>query len=527
MGIRKINIHFELEKIAVRQQMQKGQNEFSRLTQMKMNSISAVVFLLLNFVSGFVLPKLIITYYGSATNGLVNSINQFLQVFSFLEMGMGAVLVSSLYFPIAKDNDLQRNRVVSSGALFYRKIGIALLGYVALLIIVYPRIINKTENNTYVVVLILAISAGLFGQYYFGLVDRCVLTAYQKEYIYNIVQSVLIVVTTIVSASMIIIGQTIEVIKVTTGIIMLASPVFIRLYINKNYKINRREQYSEEPIKQKWNGVAQHVSYVVCQSTDTVVLTLFSSLENVSVYAVYNLVANGLSSFINAMLSGAKAFMGDLHAKDEDERLRCFFSKFEWGTHNVCLLMFSCASCLIVDFVNIYTSNISDADYIQPLFGLIFMLSTAVSCLRVPYNMLVQAFGHYKQTQESYIISAVINVLVSIILVMGIGLVGVAVGTLAAMLYQTLYLANYCYKKLFKTSFKSMYKLLCCDVICFIVIYGIQHIINIEVLDYIGWLLKGGFYFFIASSIIIAWNMAFYPSYIKYLIRRLWRHTRQ
>lgn len=45
-------------------------------------------------ICGFVLPRLILVYYGSNTNGLVSSITQFLNLISFLELGVGVVVQS-------------------------------------------------------------------------------------------------------------------------------------------------------------------------------------------------------------------------------------------------------------------------------------------------------------------------------------------------------------------------------------------------------------------------------------------------
>ncbi len=492
-----------------------NKREFSRIEMMKLNSASAVFFLLLNFISGFILPKLIITYFGSETNGLVNSINQFLHIFTFLEMGMGVVLISSLYVPIAQNDDEQRDKVISSGTAFYQKIGFLLFVYVLLLAKIYPDIIGNNNNKGYIVILIFAISAGMFGQYYFGMVDRCILAAYQKEYIYNFIQSILTIIVLIVNVILIISGSTIEILKVISGVVMLFSPIAIRIYINKNYCINRRMKYIEEPIKQKWNGVAQHISYVVCQSTDTVVLTIFSTLENVSVYAVYNLVSTGLSSCINALFSGATALMGDLHAKNEDSELRSFFCFFEWMTHNLCILIFSSSVSLIVDFVKVYTRNISDANYIQPVFGFIFMVSAAVFCLRIPYNMLVQAYGHYRQTQNSYIISAGINIGVSILLVRNLGLTGVAVGTLISMLYQTVFLAWYCYKKIFNILFRSAIRLIFFDSISFSIIVCAERCISLGVADYITWGLKAVTCVGISSIILLIVNSLFFSGNLK------------
>lgn len=499
-----------------------SQKELSRAEKAKLNSLVAIIYLTLNFVSGFILPKLIITYYGSAINGLVNSINQFLQIFTFLDMGLGVVIVSSLYSPIARGDDNQRNMVISSGVSFYRNIGGGLVIYVIALVIFFPMLTQCENNNTYIVVLIIAMSMGMFGQYYFGLVDRCILTAYQKDYIYNFVQSVLIVVTTLVSVVLIVMGYSIETIKIAGGIIGLLSPIYIRYYLNRTYNINRHVKYLKEPIEQKWNGVTQHISYIVCQSTDVVVLTVFSTLENVSVYAVYNLVSNGLSSFVGAILSGAKALMGDLNANNENEKLRGFFRLFEWFTHNICVIFFSCATCLIVDFVCVYTDNISDANYIQPLFGPLFMISTAVFCLRIPYNMLVQAMGHYRQTQNSYIISAVINIIFSIILVNSMGLVGVVTGTLSAMLYQSVYLARYCYNELLMIHKRSICKLVVVDILCFFTILLIEQYIFISISSYMIWVMKAFLIFVISFLIVTLFNIVLFRDNTKKLLNKIY-----
>ena len=60
------------------------------------NTIASLGYQISAIICGFILPRLIMTYYGSEVNGLVNSITQFLQVITFLELGVGAVVQSSL-----------------------------------------------------------------------------------------------------------------------------------------------------------------------------------------------------------------------------------------------------------------------------------------------------------------------------------------------------------------------------------------------------------------------------------------------
>ena len=61
--------------------------------------------LLLQFVviiSGFIMPKLLISTYGSDVYGLVASITQFLSLITLLESGIGPLIKANLYKLIAK-----------------------------------------------------------------------------------------------------------------------------------------------------------------------------------------------------------------------------------------------------------------------------------------------------------------------------------------------------------------------------------------------------------------------------------------
>ena len=50
------------------------------------------------FIKGLIVPRLIITNYGSDVNGLISSITQFLAYISLLEGGVGGVFGSSACF---------------------------------------------------------------------------------------------------------------------------------------------------------------------------------------------------------------------------------------------------------------------------------------------------------------------------------------------------------------------------------------------------------------------------------------------
>ena len=213
--------------------------------------------------------------------------------------------------------------------------------------------------------------------------------------------------------------------------------------------MKKKIKLTVEPIKQKWNGIAQHIAAVVIGGTDSIVLTLFSTLENVSIYAVYYLVINGLVKLFVSSTTGFQSHYGMLWAEHRIGELLKSFNRFVWGIHTGVIFIFGCTRILIVPFVKVYTNNITDTNYDVPLFAVFITLAFAMYCIRLPFHLMVLAGNRYKATQTSYIITAAINILLSVLLVKKYGIVGVAIGTLVSMVYHTVWLAFYNSRHLF------------------------------------------------------------------------------
>ena len=78
---------------------------------------------------------------------------------------------------------------------------------------------------------------------------------------------------------------------------------------------------------------------------------------------------------------------------------------------------------------------------------------------------MILAAGHYKQTQNNYIVAAALNIVISTVLVSRFGLIWVAIGILIAMLYQPVWMALYDSKNLIKWLFKNFLKQVATDII--------------------------------------------------------------
>ena len=452
-----------------------------------LNTITSLVLQLVTFLCGLILPRLILGHYGSSVNGLIQSITQFLSIITFMELGVGQVIQSALYKPLLDQNMDEVSRILASGGKFFRRIAYVLAGYVVVLVCVYPLVTDTGHDWAYTAALIGAISISSFAQYYFGIIDRLLLNADQRGYIQYASQIVSLVLNTVACVILIHAGASIQMVKLTTSLIFLARPFFVRLYVRRRYRVNRRIHYTGEPIKQKWNGIAQHISAVVLENTDTIILTLLSNLENVSIYSVYHMVAYGVRQVYAAAALGIQSAMGKLWAKQDTAALKKAFGGVEALMHFAVVFLFGCTGILILPFIQVYTDGITDVNYIQPAFAVVIAAAYGVQCLKTPYNILVMAAGHYKQTQRNHIMTALLNVVISVVAVYRWGLVGVAVGTLASMLYQTIWLAHYASKHLIKESCLRFWGHLAVDVLAVGLIWLATGWIRLGANTYLAW----------------------------------------
>ncbi|MBQ8880921.1 MAG: polysaccharide biosynthesis C-terminal domain-containing protein [Oscillospiraceae bacterium] len=465
----------------------------TRYKKMMLSSASSIVYQVIAFACGFVLPRAILSAFGSSVNGLVSSVTQFLSIISLAEMGVGSVVKSALYRPLANNDRTEISKIALSSEGFFRKIAYILVAYTAGLMVIYPFVVLGDFDYFFTMTLILVISISNFAEYYFGMTYRLLLSADQLAFINYTVRSVTLVLNTVLCVIVMELNASIHIVKLTTSLLFLLQPLVISAIAKRRYKIDRSIVLTEEPIKQKWNGLAQHIANAVHGYIPTVALTMLSTLENVSVFAVYNLVISGIKKIFTSLTDGMQSMLGNMIAKKEDKELYRTFGVFEWGMHTLGTLVFVMTGLLIVPFVSVYTSDLTDVNYIVPAFAYLFTAGEAIYCIRLPYNIVVLSAGHYKQTQTSSFIEVGINVVLTLALVFNFGLVGVAIGTLGAMLYRTVYLAWYLSGNILHRDFRFFVKHMLVDLLCVaaivLTVKGIPDFFVMDDTSYLSWVI--------------------------------------
>ena len=460
----------------------------NRRTKLLLNSMTGVIRQLTTLVCGFVLPRYMLIYFGSSVNGLVSSIAHFLSFITLLELGIGPVIQSNLYKPLANKDDAQISRIVKSSKRFFYTIGVVFLVYIAVLSIVYPRFINSSFDATFTASLLVIISISTIAEYFVGMSYQLLLNADQKAYIQQTIGIITVIINTVLAVTLMKCGASIHLVKLASASIFVIRPFALLLYVDRHYNLDRHVEIKEEPIKQKWNGFSQHLAAVICQNIDVVLLTFFSTLENVSVYNVFYLVTHGVTQIIMTAATGLESLFGNMIAKNENMLLCKTFEMVEFIVHNIVVIIFTITAITITPFVKVYTYGVNDANYDVPLFGFLLVIAYAAQCLRVPYFRMIKAAGHFKQTQNGAYVSAILNIIFSIILVFKYGLIGVAIGTLVAMVYHTCYFVIYLKNNIINRAITPFLIYMLFDIIVLVVSIFVTQQFKMNIITYGSWL---------------------------------------
>ncbi|EGC84718.1 lipopolysaccharide biosynthesis protein [Anaerococcus hydrogenalis] len=485
-----------------------------------LNILTNLILQVFIFVYGFILPKIIMSKYGSNVNGLISSVTQFLAYISLLESGVGPVVKSILYKPISKKDNKKIIDILYATEKFFRTIALIFIVYIIILTFAYPNIINSSKSTLYVSSLIIIISISIFSEYFFGMIYTIFLQANQETYVISIIQIGTYILSILAALIMAKIEVSVHLLKLSISLIFVLRPILQSVYVKKKYNINLKIANKNYVIKNKWDGLAQHIAYVVHSNTDVTVLTLFSTLSEVSVYSVYLLVVKGVKALISAFSSGLDASFGDMISKKEDDNLRNKFEIYEIIYFMICTVLFACSIVLIVPFIKIYTHNIHDANYIRPLFGVLLVISECIWAVRLPYLTLSYAAGHFKETRNGAWLECILNLIISVFLVKKMGIVGVTIGTIIAMTIRTTEFIYHANSKILNVNiFKSLKKIALLIFIIFLTFISAKKIFIFENSSYLNWIINAMIIFLYSSLLTFLFNFMFYRKNLRELIR--------
>ncbi len=412
------------------------------------NIITKLIYQVAALISGLITPRLIISCFGSSYNGIVSSITQLLGIISFLALGVAGATRVALYTTLASNDTLGTSRILRATEKQMRKVGLVLILYTAFLAVIFPFISNSDIPRYEISILVLIIALGTFSRYFFGQTYFFLLQADQSEYISTIFNTIGCIIDIAIVVVLTRLDSTMIQLKMAVAVVSVISPILIYLYVRKKYKLVKKCEPDTAALSQRKHAMFHSVANIIHDNTPVLMLTLFTNAATISVYTVYCGVTRNIKQLMQNFTTGLEGAFGNMWAKGEKELFYRNFKSYEFITFSFSSIIFTSLGLLLLPFMKIYTSGITDANYILPTFAILLTVTEAIYCVREPYLTIVQATGKYKETRNGAMAEAIINLVVSLVCVNLVGLIGVVIGTLVANLFRTVQYAVFCTKNL-------------------------------------------------------------------------------
>ena len=428
-----------------------------RTDKAALNSAMAIVQKILDTILSFVYRTVFIYILGVTYLGVNCLLSNIFSVMSLAELGIGSTIIYLLYEPLTKNNQKEIKGLMRVFARMYTLVGIIILIIGVILMPFLPHLINNNgvkipDLMPIYVLTLLNTASGYFFAY-----KRSLFEADQKGYYSTINISVFNVINNIVKIIVLVLTKNFILTLVFSLIIIFCSNIDISIRANKHYPyLNDKSKIklSKEKMKiifKRMRAVFIHnISNVVLTGTDNLIISKFIDIVAVGIYSNYTLITNTLYGIFTMIFVSITSSVGNMKVTESNEKSRMIFDRlllanfyFYFVTSAV---LWSCLST----FIKIW---IGDSYILNSYITIMVILNLYISGMRHVPVTFVNASGLNYNTRYKSIIEAILNLIISLILVKYIGMLGVLMGTAISLLTCSVIVEPYVlYKHWFKTS---------------------------------------------------------------------------
>ena len=447
------------------------------------------------------------------------------QIYAYLslaELGFGAATNIKLFKYFGEKNEKKIAEVFNESKKLYFKSGLFIFISGIFISFVLPFFIKDNNISSYYIIgIMLLYSIDFLTDYLYGLPYRNLLIVDENLYIINIVKTSQQIVFKIIELILIINHVNLILIIALGAIANLLSSYFLIRITKKKYsfleKYKGRDRTVAKPAK---DIVINNISEIVNEKTDSIIVANQLGLTDTSIYSMYNLIMNYLHMFILNFLMGIKSSVGSIisDTKQNNNISKKIFSEFLLSMNFVTTICTIVLAVSIVPFIKIFIDNSYGLSWSAAvLFASILWLNVMQKSLFV----VIEVKGKFEKIKYYSLVQAILNIVLSILLISIWGITGILFATVITTLLITLPAkAKIAFKEI-DLSLKYFVKILVITIfVSGISIFFINHInIYVNITNLLDWFLMTGIIFIIISIIIFIIFYIFFNEF-KEIVRR-------
>ena len=384
---------------------------------------------------GFVLRSVFIAHLGDTLVGVNSLYTSILSVLSMAELGIGTALNYSLYKPVA-NKDYEK---IKSYMLLYKKsyriIGLVVAGIGLAISPFLPYLVKQPDGVTvrdltlYYFIFLFNTVSTYFVAYKYSLVN-----AEQKNYIQTNIITVTKMITVSLQIIVILATGNFYAYLLTAAAVELLQKIYVSHYLNRLYPYLKDKQVKKlskeetgEVVTKTKALVLHKVGDVARLQTDSMIISGFINVTVNGFVDNYNMImaANVVNIVFNSVLSS----FGNLIATESKDRQYELFKVYRFAASWIYGFAAVGFAILLTPFITLWVG--AERTLAFSVIGCI-LIDFYFKGERIVLSNFKTAAGVFEQDKYLALIQGVVNLIISIVLVVRIGLVGVYIGTIVS-----------------------------------------------------------------------------------------------
>ena len=391
-----------------------------------------VITILLSFIS----RKVFIQYLGVELLGLNSTFASILSTLSLAELGFQQVIVFHLYGVLAKDDKKRINALVNIYKLVYRCIGIFFI-VASLCCVPFLQYFLSDIEATNTVRVYFIIQALTSSCTYFLAYKRNILYADQNGYISGLIDSVFNTSATLLCIAAAVLTRNYTLYLIINLVRTYLSNLVVHLICTRKYPYLHAEKIDWKLLKEIAGSlkdvVLERLAGYIYGSTDNLIISMFISTVQVGFLNNYTMIINHIKNLMKSLSTPLIPALGNKVAleqssKQQMETFRLLEQVYFWLTGLSVVPVYVLAD----SFIRMYLGE----QYVLPHLILFLMCVDLYvhinqdSCLS-----FLTANGLFRKRRNISIGGAIINIVVSLLLIKPFGIAGILAGTAVSQLY--------------------------------------------------------------------------------------------
>lgn len=404
----------------------------NRTKKVWFNTLTAVLHMVINQLISLTVSIKVLEVYGADYHGLNSVLSNIMTWILMIEGGLTTASTVAMYKPyMSKDYD-RCNRILSASRIKYYQIGGVIFLVGVAVAALYPFIVKTPVPYWDIFLMFFIMTCSTSFGVFFTRKYAIMYTVTQNEFINQLVTILISILGNAVIYFMACKAANYLWIRTIYLIVTVVTGLTLCLIIKRKYRfLNYRAEPEMDAIKGTRDVVVQKLTSVIRTSVPSLYISTAIGTTAASIYSVNLYGYNFIRTVVTNVLTATQSGIGQIVAERDSAEVYKVYRVFEYISTTVLLWLMTTAVMVTIPFINYYTRNVPDIEYINYFLWLIIPINVTIQLLHIPSGVIINMNARFKEDRNFQIIS--IAVMLAVMFVGGklAGLEGIMVGVFA------------------------------------------------------------------------------------------------